>query len=681
MILTAGKVRRARGSRWRTEFEPTDIRRLFEDATPHEAFFYTSEFCLTWFVEQIFCNQQGKPLQLLPFQQVMLNMLWNKKFPMILATRGAGKTFMLAVYALLKALLVPGSKIVICGAGFRQAKLVFKYIETLYEASPLVQEAIGQWGGPKFGSDAATLRVGLSTITAIPIGDGEKIRGLRATCLIADEFASISEEIFEIVISPFTAVHANPAERAKNAAFVNRLKSLGADPRLVEMIESTQGFGNQIVISGTPGYKHNHFYKRYLVYRMFIESKGDPRKLKRAMEERAMNTTGKAAHIGDDDVRRMAKTWKQYAVYQLPYVGLPEGFLDEDVIRSDRAAFPRHRFAMEYMAQFPDDSDGFIKRSWIENSTPKLPDSVPVPIELYGDPRATYVMGVDAARWNDNMAAVVLKITERGYEVVYCEAWNRTEYEYSANKVREICNRFNIQYIAMDKGGGGDAVLEHLYMEKPGVDPRDYLWPIPDQLEEKRDLSAPGRHIVDMVNFSPAWISTAAHALEANVQQSHLMFPYKGDDSLVKMQYERHFQEAVGGIDDEGFNPIIELLQQDLWGLDEWEAEERGLQPKMGVSQQLDEMVNEVCAIVRKVTPGGTEQFDLPKLSEQPEGLDMRRRDRWSALMLANYAAKTFMGHGHKHANPAGTGTGPTRTKRGRGPNRPSVRRRGSVAY
>lgn len=681
MTLTAGQVRRAKGRKWSTDYVATDLRDLFKDATPYEAFFYTSEFSLTWFVSQIFNNQQGKPLQLLPFQQVMLDMLWTKKFPLILATRGAGKTFMLAVYALLRALLVPGSKIVICGAGFRQAKLVFKYIETLYEASPLVQEAISQWGGPKFGSDAATLRVGLSTITAIPIGDGEKIRGLRATCLIADEFASISEEIFEIVISPFTAVHANPAERANNAAFVKRLRDLGADQRITDLIENIQGFGNQIIISGTPGYKHNHFYKRYLVYRMFINSRGDPRKLKKAMEERAMNMTGQAAQISDDDVKRMAKTWRHYCVYQLPYVGMPDGFLDEDVIRSDRAAFPQHRFAMEYMAQFPDDSDGFIKRSWIDDATPHLPDEVPVPIELYGDPRSYYVLGVDAARWNDNMAVLVLKITERGYEVVYCDAWNRTEYEYSASKIRELCHRFNIQYIAMDKGGGGDAVLEHLYIAKKGVKPEDFLWPIPDQLDSKADLAAPGRHIVDLVNFTPAWISAAAHGLEANVQQKLLLFPEKGDDSLVKMQYERHFQEAVGETDDDGFNPIIELLQQDLWGIDDWESEDRGVTPKMGVTQQITEMINEVCAINRTVTPGAVEKFELPKLSEQPEGLDMRRRDRWSALMLANYAAKTFMGHGHKHANVPGIGTGRTTSARGQGPNRPRVRRRGSVAY
>mgnify|MGYP001616633016 CR=1 FL=1 len=37
--------------------------------------------CLGWFVSQVFCNSQGKPLRLEPFQHVMLNMLWYKKFP------------------------------------------------------------------------------------------------------------------------------------------------------------------------------------------------------------------------------------------------------------------------------------------------------------------------------------------------------------------------------------------------------------------------------------------------------------------------------------------------------------------------------------------------------------------------------------------------------------------------
>ena len=63
------------------------------------------------------------------FQLVILDMLWKTIFPMLVASRGAGKTFMLAVYALLKATLSQGSdggeKVVITGASFRQSKMVF----------------------------------------------------------------------------------------------------------------------------------------------------------------------------------------------------------------------------------------------------------------------------------------------------------------------------------------------------------------------------------------------------------------------------------------------------------------------------------------------------------------------------------------------------------------------------
>lgn len=666
-MITTREISKLRGSPWQHSFKASQLVDIWKDHGPQKAIVYMSQFSLAWFVEQTFKNQQGKPLKLQPFQMVMLNMLWHKKFPLILATRGAGKTFMLAVYSLLRAILVPGSKIVICGAGFRQAKLVFKYIEQLYNASPLIQETCKD--RPKYGSDQAYLQVGLSQITAIPIGDGEKIRGLRATVLIADEFASISEEIFDIVLKPFTAVHANPAERAMVTAFSNRLKKLDLPEEIIQQIEDSQGFGNQVVVSGTASYKHNHFYRRYQTYRTFLKSKGDVMKLRRALEEQSLGSTGKVQPIEDEDVKRMCKMWKHYAVYQLPYQGLPEGFLDEDTIRSDRALMPTHRFKMEYEAAFPDDSDGFIRRSWIDRATPKAPEDIPVPLELYGDPRSTYVMGIDPARHNDNLGVVVLKITPRGRELVYCNAWDKTEFAKSAEKIREIVKRFNIEYIAMDAGGGGWAILEWLSKKQDGVPDHELLWQLPDQMEDKRNIATPGRKIIDLVNFSGNWTSTAAHGLEAAVQQSKLMFPERGDLESAISQYMLHF--GVHEIDEH----VREKIAQDLWGVDEWES---GGVRELGITEHVTECINETCAIVRKVTPGGTEQFDLPKLSEQPEGLDMRRRDRFSALMLANYAAKVYMGQGHKTSNLPGTGAGGGQKRR---PVGRRFRRKGSVAY
>lgn len=674
-MLTGTQIKKIRGRKWNTDFSLTEVLTIFDKQGPLKGIISASELCLTWLVEKIFNNRQGKPLKLAPFQSVLLDMLWCKKFPLVLGSRGCGKTFMLALYALLRALLVPGSKIVICGAGYRQAKLVFKYIDELYEGSPIVKEAIRHWGGPKYGSDGAWIRVGSSSITAIPIGDGEKIRGLRATVLICDEFASIPEEIFEIVISPFTAVHSNPAERAMVKQFQDRIKSLGAPDQLVDAIEQTQGFGNQIVISGTAYYRHNHFYKRYELYRSYIESKGDAKKLKMALEQSSMARSGQVSDIDTEDVERLCKIWRQYAIFQMPYTGLPPGFLDEDTIRSDKAKFPRHRFLMEYMAQFPQDSDGFIKRSQIDFATPKEPEEIPVPVELYGDPRATYVMGLDPARENDNFGCVVLKLTDRGKEVVYCTAWDKTKFYDSSKNIREICNRFNIEYIAMDSGGGGTSVIEWLYKKQKDVDESDLLWPIPEQLEKyaSRDaLGAPGRKIVELVNFSPTWTAEAAHNLAAAVEQRNLLFPYKGDLDDVINQYQRHFDET------RVTDAAKEMLAKDLWGVDEWEAQKDKESARMGIHQHIQECTNEVCAIVRTVTPGGVEHFSLPRLSDQPEGMDMRRKDRFSALMLANYAAKVYLGHGHRKKNRPGMTPekkySKTRTQK-------NFRRKGSVLY
>jgi len=644
---------------------------MFEDMGPMHATVAASWKSLGWFVKQVFCNQTGRPLELLPFQMVMLDMLWKKKFPMVLACRGAGKTFMLAVYCLLRAILVPGSRIVICGAGFRQAKLVFKYIHTLYKASPIIQECCDK--RPTYASDEAYLDIGLSRISAIPIGDGEKVRGMRATVLILDEFASIPEEIFEVVLAPFTAVHADPARRVKITGFANRLKELGASQRVIDAILNTLDHGNQIVISGTASYQTNHFYKRYRIYKMFISTQGDRVKLKRAMEEQSLATTGKVNRVEAGDVDKMTRGWRQYAIFQLPYQGMPEGFLDEDVIRSNRASFSPTRFAMEYEARFPEDSDGFIKRSWIEMATPRQTDGEdPVNIELYGDPRAVYVLGIDPARHNDNIAAVVLKLTARGRELVYVSAWNRTAYKESARKIREICKRFNIQYIAMDKGGGGDSILDWLHQKQDGVEEEEYLWPIKEQLEQKADLSAPGRKIIELVNFSSA-TADLAHGLEAAIRNQYLLFPYKGDDELVRNQYMRHFQI------DRAFNKAeIEALNSDLWGEDSEETKDDG-DRNIGVFEEINETTNETCAIVRDVTPMGAERFILPNLVDQPEGLDMRRRDRFSALMLANYAARVYLGHGHRTKHHPGTAIGPL-PKRSSFAGRRS-KRRGNVVY
>jgi hypothetical protein len=199
------------------------------------------------------------------------------------------------------------------------------------------------------------------------------------------------------------------------------------------------------------------------------------------------------------------------------------------------------------------------------------------------------------------------------------------------------------------------------------------LWPIREQIEDPKHLSAPGRKIVDLVKFK-GWSVSAAYNLQAALNQKVLLFPYKGDDKAVQDQYIRYHK--ANSISEDA----IENLGRELWGVDDWEAEEFKIKQHVGVVSEINQCIDETCNIVRTVTPGGTEQFELPKMADQPEGLDIRRRDRWSALLLANYAAKVYLGTGHKPSNLPGRASG----GHSRGPgtfSKSRVRRRGCTMY
>ena len=67
---------------------------------------------LGWSIKTLF------NIDLLPFQTAVIRELWVRTFPMLVASRGAGKSFILSVYPLLRALFMPRRKIIVVGAAF-----------------------------------------------------------------------------------------------------------------------------------------------------------------------------------------------------------------------------------------------------------------------------------------------------------------------------------------------------------------------------------------------------------------------------------------------------------------------------------------------------------------------------------------------------------------------------------
>jgi hypothetical protein len=249
-------------------------------------------------------------VNLLPFQILVLKQLWTRKMPMLIGCRGSGKSFILAVYALLRALLQPGAKVVIVGAAFRQSKIIFDYIDTIWQHAPILRDIVGtgKYAGPRRETDRCYIKIGESVVTSIPIGDGSKVRGLRASHILADEFASISEEVFNVVIRGFGIVASDPVSKVKEQAKIQKLKDVGGWTDELKKAYYSQSEGNQIVYSGTAYYTFNHFYKYYKVWKMIIESCGDQEVLDGLSGEFKADTSF---------------NWRELSVMRIPYTAVP----------------------------------------------------------------------------------------------------------------------------------------------------------------------------------------------------------------------------------------------------------------------------------------------------------------------------------------------------------------------
>jgi phage terminase large subunit-like protein len=157
---------------------------------------------LTWLLTQpdyfpFLCKHIFK-VDVLPFQGLILQELWHRKFPMLIGSRGMGKTFLMSLYCMLRALLMPERKIVVVGAAFRQSKYLHDYMESMWKNSGMLRDLCDSNSGPRRDVDMCRMLINGSQIVALPIGDGSKIRGQRANDIISDEFASMSREKMEI---------------------------------------------------------------------------------------------------------------------------------------------------------------------------------------------------------------------------------------------------------------------------------------------------------------------------------------------------------------------------------------------------------------------------------------------------------------------------------------------------
>jgi hypothetical protein len=487
---------------------------------------------------------------MIPVQRVVANKLWHSRSGACVACRGFGKTRLAATLAILRAWLWPGRRVGCLSASFRQSKQIFEEIEKIYHRSPLLQQCTTRH--PIISNDACKLDFkpvpghDPSTIRALPLADGSKIRGARFHTIFVDEAVHVPEDVFNMVIRPMAATHQDPIKSMRIAEEKDQIwnnRNL-TDEEKMEQIKELEHFigANQIILLTSGYYSFNYVYKLYTIWADAMHGK--------FMEDDPNDIWDDGMADEDEDEDFMGYEEKEepehYAAFQVPYQAIPKGFLDKTGLKRARNEMTRLQFRMEYQAAWIIETGGWFKAEDVKNCRANNLGLFDHKILLKGSPGRQYLLTIDPARTSDAFAMVVSEFDPHfGIKIVYAEQFFGQDAHTGrmVDRIHELCREYNIIRIGMDKGGGGLQVADFL------AEPRlDGSLPIYD-MDNENYRGLKGNHILKIVDFNTVWIEGAHNKAYNLLQRRQVCFPVANIEGGGKDEDQQKFKEVLRTIE------------------------------------------------------------------------------------------------------------------------------------
>lgn len=373
------------------------------------------------------------------FQKILIVMMNWSSTTAFIGSRGIGKSFLSAVFCVIRCILYPGTKICIAsGTRGQSINVLEKIILELKPNSPELAAEIDDKETKINGTNAQIVFKNSSYIKVVTASDSA--RGNRANLLLLDEFRMISKDVIDTILRKFLTQKRMP-----------RYEELTKEERKAE-------------------YAKEKNKTMYLSSAYFVDH---------------------WSYLKCTDTKDFMLAGKKQFVCGLPYqLSVTEGLLDADTVADEMAEtdFNEIKFQMEYEALWYGSTDGsfFDYNSISKNRKikyPYLPDKlaakvnnsqhVKIPIKNNGEIR---ILSADIAlmssRKNNNDATAIFinqmlptKSGRYSSNIIYADSCEGMRTDDQALFIRKIFDEYSCDYLVLDTNGLGLGVYDCLARE------------------------------------------------------------------------------------------------------------------------------------------------------------------------------------------------------------------------
>jgi hypothetical protein len=367
-------------------------------------------------------------IELFLFQKILIYLMMHYPYFMYWAARGQGKSYIIAIYCCVRAILFPGSKILVASFTKGQAKLIItqKIDKELRSMSPMLAREI-KYVKTSTNECVVYFHNG-SYIEAIV--SSESARGFRGNVIICDEFRMIDKNNIDKVIRPMLNVLRQPPFM-KLPKYRNYQKEQNVEVYISSAwykghwsYESFKTFTNNML-------EHGSHFACGLNYRLNIDH----------------------GLITEERIEELKREEDFDPVsFQLEYETVPYG-------ESERSYYKLNDIIPNRTVKkaiYPIENEDYVAGHRKKNFPKKRGE--------------TRLLGVDVAlmagEQNDNSIITLVRMLPNGdsyrLEVPYIESINGRHSEEQAIRIKQLYHDLDCDVVVLDSHGNGMAVFDAL---------------------------------------------------------------------------------------------------------------------------------------------------------------------------------------------------------------------------